>query len=91
VLDHAHAHQLLTTGSDLPLGLSQAWAGYAEASPLRAHGRQVGDPDLINLLAGHAQQLAQELSAEEITASLGLQADAAIFAAGSIADARWRR
>jgi nitronate monooxygenase len=52
-------------------------------SPLRAHGRAVGDPDLINLWAGQAHQLAEELSAEAITANLGRDARAAISAAGS--------
>jgi nitronate monooxygenase len=47
-------------------------------SPLRAHGRRVGDPDLINLWAGQAHQLAQERSAEAITAELGRHALAAI-------------
>jgi nitronate monooxygenase len=47
-------------------------------APLRAHGRRVGDPDLINLWAGQAHQLAQERSAEAITAELGRQALAAI-------------
>jgi nitronate monooxygenase len=36
-------------------------------SPLRAHGRAVGDPDLINLWAGQAHSLAESLPAEEIT------------------------
>ena len=50
-------------------------------SPLRAHGRAVGDPDLINLWAGQAHQLAQAQSAEQITAELGAQARAALAAA----------
>lgn len=43
-------------------------------SPLRAHGRSVGDPDLINLWAGQAHRLAQERSAEEITRLLVAEA-----------------
>jgi nitronate monooxygenase len=39
-------------------------------SPLRAHGREVGDPDLINLWAGQAHALAEALPAEEITLRL---------------------
>jgi nitronate monooxygenase len=39
-------------------------------SPLRAHGRAVGDPDLINLWAGQAHSLAEALPAEEITRRL---------------------
>jgi nitronate monooxygenase len=50
-------------------------------SPLRAHGRAVGDPDLVNLWAGQAHQLAQDLSAAQITATLGREALAAISAA----------
>ncbi len=60
-------------------------------SPLRAHGRAVGDPDLINLWAGQAHQLAQQLSAEEITANLWRDARAAISAAGPNAGAHQRR
>ncbi len=47
-------------------------------SPLRAHGRQTGDPDLINLWAGQAHRLAQEQSAEEITRVLATEAREAI-------------
>jgi nitronate monooxygenase len=50
-------------------------------APLRARGRELGDGDLINLWAGQAHQLAQEQSAEAITADLGSQALAAISAA----------
>jgi nitronate monooxygenase len=50
-------------------------------SPLRAHGRQVGDPDLINLWAGQAHRLAREQSAEEITRGLALEAREALSAA----------
>jgi len=52
-------------------------------SPLRAHGRAVGDPDLINLWAGQAHPLAPERSAEEITRALGRDARAAILAAAA--------
>jgi nitronate monooxygenase len=47
-------------------------------SPLRAHGRAAGDPDLINLWAGQAHQLAPELAAEEITRRLAAEAKAAV-------------
>jgi nitronate monooxygenase len=50
-------------------------------APLRAHGRRVGDPDLINLWAGQAHALARELSAEEITRSLANEAREAISVA----------
>jgi nitronate monooxygenase len=39
-------------------------------SPLRVHGRTVGDPDLINLWAGQAHGLAESLPAEELTLRL---------------------
>ena len=47
-------------------------------APLRAHGRAVGDPDLINLWAGEAHALAQSLPAEEITSRLAQGARAAL-------------
>jgi nitronate monooxygenase len=47
-------------------------------APLRAHGRQAGDPDLVNLWAGQAHSLAQAESAEEITRSLARDARAAL-------------
>jgi nitronate monooxygenase len=52
-------------------------------SSLRAHGRRVGDADLINLWAGQAHQLAEERSAEEITRTLGTDARAALAAAAA--------
>ncbi|WP_028064091.1 nitronate monooxygenase [Solirubrobacter soli] len=50
-------------------------------SPLRAHGRKAGDPDLINLWAGQAHPLAEALPAGEITRRLAADARAAIEAA----------
>ena len=47
-------------------------------SPLRAHGRAVGDPDLINLWAGQAHRLAGGLAAEELTRRLAEEAADAI-------------
>jgi nitronate monooxygenase len=52
-------------------------------SPLRAHGRRAGDPDLINLWAGQAHRLAQERSAEEITRRLATEAREALSAAAA--------
>jgi nitronate monooxygenase len=52
-------------------------------SPLRAHGRSAGDPDLINLWAGQAHRLAQERSAEEITRVLAAEAREALSAAAA--------
>jgi nitronate monooxygenase len=50
-------------------------------APLRRHGRESGDADLINLWAGQAHTLAQERSAEEITRSLARDAREALAAA----------
>jgi nitronate monooxygenase len=47
-------------------------------SPLRAHGRATGDPDLINLWAGQAHPLAPTGSAEQITRDLAADARAAL-------------
>jgi nitronate monooxygenase len=51
-------------------------------APLRAHARQAGDPDLINLWAGEAHALAQERPAAEVVATLARDARAALEAAG---------
>lgn len=50
-------------------------------APLRAHGRESGEADLINLWAGQAHALAQEQSAEKITRDLARDARAAMAAA----------
>jgi nitronate monooxygenase len=50
-------------------------------SPLRAHGRKSGNPDLINLWAGQAHPLAELLPAAEITRRLAADARAALEAA----------
>jgi len=47
-------------------------------SPLRAHGRAEGDPDLINLWAGQAHRLAGALPAEELTRRFAQEARDAI-------------
>ncbi|MBV8462180.1 MAG: nitronate monooxygenase, partial [Acidimicrobiales bacterium] len=47
-------------------------------APLRAHGREHGDPDLINLWAGQAHVLAQARGAEELTRQLAREAGQAI-------------
>ena len=52
-------------------------------SPLRAHGRNAGDADLINLWAGQAHTLARESSAEEITRQLGAATRSALAAAAA--------
>jgi nitronate monooxygenase len=56
--------------------------GYPEVhhltTPLRAHGRATGDPDLVNLWAGQAHALAQAAPAAEITRRLAAEARAAI-------------
>ena len=50
-------------------------------SPLRAHGRRTGDPDLINLWAGQAHPLTAHASAETITRELADGARSALAAA----------
>jgi nitronate monooxygenase len=50
--------------------------------PLRAHGRQVGDAELINLWAGQAHQLAVAAGAEEITRRIAADARTALELAG---------
>jgi nitronate monooxygenase len=52
-------------------------------SPLRAHGRAAGDPDLINLWAGQAHALAPTGSAEQITRDLAADARSALERAAS--------
>jgi nitronate monooxygenase len=54
-------------------------------SPLRAHGRRTGDPEVINLWAGQAHRLATEETAEEITRRLAGEARQALADAA----ARW--
>ena len=50
-------------------------------SPLRAHGRAVGDPDLVNLWAGQTHALAPDLPAGELTRRLAEEARTAVAAA----------
>lgn len=52
-------------------------------SPLRAHGRAVGDSDLLNLWAGEAHSLARAHPAEVIVRELAEEARAAIAVAAS--------
>jgi nitronate monooxygenase len=51
-------------------------------SPLRAAARQRGDPEAINLWAGQAHELAQELPAAEIVRRLGAEARAVLVEVG---------
>ncbi|MDQ6836162.1 MAG: nitronate monooxygenase [Actinomycetota bacterium] len=57
---------------------THAPAAYPElhyvTAPMRARAREQGNPDLINLWAGQAHQLAEELPAAEIVRRLGLKA-----------------
>jgi nitronate monooxygenase len=50
-------------------------------SPLRAHGRKVGDEDVINLWAGEAHALAEARPAAEVVAKLDEEARRALGAA----------
>lgn len=52
-------------------------------SPLRAHGRAAGDPDLINLWAGQAHALAQSRAAAEIVTALADEARASLAEAAA--------
>jgi nitronate monooxygenase len=47
-------------------------------APLRAHGRKVGDPDLVNLWAGQAYPLAAEAPAGEVVRRVVQEARAAL-------------
>ncbi|WP_445147856.1 nitronate monooxygenase [Baekduia sp. Peel2402] len=62
--------------------------GYPEVhyltTPLRAHGRATDHPDIINLWAGQAHQLAREEPAAEITRRLAAEARAAIASAAGL-------
>ncbi len=49
-------------------------------SPLRAHGRAVGDAGVINLWAGQAHALTEEIGAQELTRRLAADARAAVAA-----------
>jgi nitronate monooxygenase len=50
-------------------------------APLRAHGRKAGDADIINLWAGEAHALAEELPAADVVAKLAAEARAALAVA----------
>ena len=39
-------------------------------APIRAHGRKSGDPDLVNLWAGQAHELAREVPAAQLVREL---------------------
>ncbi|MCU1364811.1 MAG: 2-nitropropane dioxygenase [Ilumatobacteraceae bacterium] len=75
----------------LARGIANAWSeeigvdapsAYPEihhlTSPLRAHGRAVGDPDLFNLWAGVGHEQARALPAAELVAALTAELDAAL-------------
>jgi nitronate monooxygenase len=51
-------------------------------APLRAHGRDAGDPDVVNLWAGQAHELAQEAPAAEVVARLERDARRALADGG---------
>jgi nitronate monooxygenase len=50
-------------------------------APLRAHARQAGDGELVNLWAGEAHELAEAVPAAEVVARLAREARAALEAA----------
>jgi nitronate monooxygenase len=47
-------------------------------APLRAHGRRVGDAEIVNLWAGQTYELAEELPAAEVLSKLHREARAAL-------------
>jgi nitronate monooxygenase len=51
-------------------------------APLRAHGRSAGDPDLVNLWAGQAHELARDAPAAEVVARLARDARTALTDGG---------
>jgi nitronate monooxygenase len=53
-------------------------------APLRAHGRSIGDADLVNLWAGQAYALASDLSAAEVVHRVASEARTALGAAGQL-------
>jgi nitronate monooxygenase len=57
-------------------------------APLRAHARQAGDAEAINLWAGEAHQLAEPLAAAEVVEKLAREARAALSAAQERLSAR---
>lgn len=52
-------------------------------APLRAHGRQTGDGDIVNLWAGQVHELAPEIPAAELVARLHRDAQDALTVAGA--------
>src|SRR3954454_6327595 len=60
-------------------------------APLRAHARKAGDADLINLWAGQAHELAREVPAAELVATLAAEGRDALAQAAERAGAGARR
>jgi len=65
-------------GADAPVAYPEV---HHVTAPLRAHGRETGDPELINLWAGEAHRLAHQAPAAEIVARLHREAQEALTAA----------
>ena len=53
-------------------------------APLRAHGRRVGEGDVLNLWAGQAHALARDVPAEQLVRELAGEARGALEAAGRL-------
>src|SRR4051812_20992539 len=64
--------------ADAPLAYPEV---HHVTSPLRAHARKAGDESVINLWAGEAHSLAEELPAAEVVARRAADARAALLAA----------
>lgn len=70
-----------------PLGYPQV---HHLTSPLRAHGRKVGDEDVINLWAGEGHALAEARPAAQVVAKLAREARQALAAAAQRLEAARR-
>jgi nitronate monooxygenase len=55
-------------------------------APLRAAGRAAGDPEVLNLWAGQAHELAPELPAAEVVTMMAAEAAGALADAGRVLD-----
>jgi nitronate monooxygenase len=68
---------LLEHSADAPIAYPEI---HYVTAPLRAAGRKAGDPDVLNLWAGQAHELARELPAGELVHALAAEAAEALDA-----------
>ncbi len=71
-------NEFMRAHADAPAGYPQI---HFVTAPLRAAARAAGDAETINLWAGQAYQLAEELPAADLVGKLGAEARAALAAA----------